>query len=586
MTSLAEAPIHRPLTRRLEFLALPVLLGVAVYLWTAPLRTEQALQHASLSELESAARRDPDNAHIYYYQGNRLRQSGKDADARTAYKKAVERDGEYEPAWLAWAETANALGEKKEALSVLTTFEKAHPACLRAPLMQARICQQGFWHTQAYAAAEAAARIAPQNAEAWRLQGEAAMALTRWKDGVAAFDKANSLAAGSGKNPTSAPGTLWQAQTELRDAGEKMEQRRYLEAEQVFHTLLESNPNSATATQGVGLALYHQGKTAQALGALMEALRLDPGLPETHFRLAGVNYAAGLLDEATRRLQIAVRLNPESGVYWDALGTALRAQMDKYVEAEEATRHAVTLEPDNVVFLADLADILGRAHKNAEAEATYRRALALAPGKPDVQFGLARLLVETRPIPPMLAEAETLLKQVLATDPNHAGALYDLGRIALKRGATEQAVTYLEDAVVHAPRNPYPFFQLFLAYQKLGNRQRALACKAAFDERRTLDTEINDLEQAARQRPKEPEVRLRLARTLDKAQEPAKALNQYQVYLNQKPQDKAVHQEYERLTARLQAEGKLPPMALFNALIDASVKWHTPVGQNNISQQK
>ncbi len=553
-------------------MALPLLLGVASYLWTVPMRAEQVLQHASLPELEAAALRDPDNAHIYYYQGNRLRQAGRDADAREAYKKAAGRDGEYELAWLAWADTTNALNEKKEAVSILATFEKAHPTSFQAPLMRAQVCQQGFWHTLAYAAAESAARLAPQNPEAWRLQGEEAMALGRWKDAIATFQKADALAAVPVRNLANLSNTPTQSQIALRDAGEKMELGRYADAEQAFRTLLQRNPNSGTAAQGLGLALYRQRKTGEALGVLAEALRLDPGLPEAHFTLAGVNCRAGFLDEAARRLQLAVDLNPESGAYLDALGTVLRYQMDKYVEAEDASRRAVKLEPENIVFLMDLADILGREHKNPEAEATYRHALTLAPGNPDAKFGLARLLVETKPAPQPLLEAETLLKQVLASDSNHAGALYDLGRIALKRGEIKQSVKYLEESVVRAPRNPYPFFQLFLAYGKLGNQERALACKAAFEERKGLDTEIVDLEQAARQRPKEPEVRLKLARVLSKAQENAKAINQYQVYLKQKPEDMVVRKEYASLTTRLKAEGKLPPMELFNELIGASVK--------------
>src|SRR5947208_14861500 len=115
MRSPDRSRTQRPVVKRLEILALALLLGVAVYLWTAPSRAERALQRASLPELTQAARRDPDNPHIYYYQGRRLRQAGRTDEARAAFKKAAELEGEYEDAWLAWVAAAEACGNHEQA---------------------------------------------------------------------------------------------------------------------------------------------------------------------------------------------------------------------------------------------------------------------------------------------------------------------------------------------------------------------------------------------------------------------------------------------------------------------------------------
>jgi Tfp pilus assembly protein PilF len=65
-----------------------------------------------------------------------------------------------------------------------------------------------------------------------------------------------------------------------------------------------------------------------------------------------------------------------------------------------------------------------------------------------------------------LAEAETLLRKVVLSDPGHAGAHNDLGVIFSHRGKTEQAVDHFEKAIELAPGSAD-------AYTNLGNHYHA-----------------------------------------------------------------------------------------------------------------
>src|SRR5262245_50265413 len=101
---------NRPALRRMELAALPLLAGLAAYLWTAPLRAEHALEHAPLDELMARSKRDKDNPRVFHYLGMRLRALGQTVPARAAFARAAALDPRDEDAWLGWAGAASAIG--------------------------------------------------------------------------------------------------------------------------------------------------------------------------------------------------------------------------------------------------------------------------------------------------------------------------------------------------------------------------------------------------------------------------------------------------------------------------------------------
>ena len=67
------------------------------------------------------------------------------------------------------------------------------------------------------------------------------------------------------------------------------------------------------------------------------------------------------------------------------------------------------------------------------------------------------------------AEAETLLRGVLAEQPEFGDARYLLGKILLAAGAAGQAVPHLEAAVRISPDHASYHYQLAQAYRRLGD---------------------------------------------------------------------------------------------------------------------
>jgi len=132
--------------------------------------------------------------------------------------------------------------------------------------------------------------------------------------------------------------------------------RRFADAETCARAVLKSRPRSAAAYQVLGHALTDAGRSEAAVRAYREALRLSPDLPD-------------------------LRNN---------LGTALR-QTGRLEEAERMLRQA----PADSVTLVNLSSVQKELGQIAAAEATLRRALAMAPNNPIVLYNWSLLLLLT-----------------------------------------------------------------------------------------------------------------------------------------------------------------------------------------------
>ncbi len=98
----------------------------------------------------------------------------------------------------------------------------------------------------------------------------------------------------------------------------------------------------------------------------------------------------------------------------------MHQQYDQVISVAKKGLKTYGGNPDLLVVMADAYAALG---KESKAEKTYRRALALDPGHVDGNLNLAMLLVAKRE----RHAAVTLIKRVLAEQPDHARAHFYLG---------------------------------------------------------------------------------------------------------------------------------------------------------------
>jgi Flp pilus assembly protein TadD len=70
-------------------------------------------------------------------------------------------------------------------------------------------------------------------------------------------------------------------------------------------------------------------------------------------------------------------------------------------------------------------------------------------------------------------QAERLIRTLLAREPQHAGALYELGRISYRAGNKTAAAACLRKAIASQPDNGQFYNELAFVLMGLGDRQQA-----------------------------------------------------------------------------------------------------------------
>ncbi len=358
----------------------------------------------------------------------------------------------------------------------------------------------------------------------------------------------------------------------VRDAEAMLAKNRFPEAENAFLTIVYQDTTSGKAFEGLGIALAMQNKSEQAFRAFDRALKLDPKLPDAQYNLAHLYYQQGFTDESARRLETLIKQVPDNPEYLYGLAGCYLGDPTRYLQTEALLQKAITIGPIKAGYLRMLAKVQIDLNRSADAEQSYRRAMALAPDEGDIKVLLAAFLLDTQPSLLRQAEAEQLFKQTLSTAPNNSDALMGLGQIALSRGNAKEAVTRLESAVLHNANLAAAWYQLARAYDRVGDKQRAEAARKAFHDITTYRTDLSHTEELARTNPKDPKLRLKLARLYATGGQNALAINQYQVYMSLDRKDTTAHKELDALIARLKASGKMPSMDALNSMLLASMK--------------
>jgi 2-polyprenyl-3-methyl-5-hydroxy-6-metoxy-1,4-benzoquinol methylase/Tfp pilus assembly protein PilF len=108
------------------------------------------------------------------------------------------------------------------------------------------------------------------------------------------------------------------------------------------------------------------------------------------------------------------------------------------------------------------------------AEAAYREALSLAPGRPSLLFNLGRLLLDRGGD----AEAEQLLSQVLQSAPDDHEAGYNLGVALARQARFEEALGHYDRALALKPDLAEAHSARGVALGKLGRHEAALEAHA------------------------------------------------------------------------------------------------------------
>jgi TolB-like protein/Tfp pilus assembly protein PilF len=261
-----------------------------------------------------------------------------------------------------------------------------------------------------------------------------------------------------------------------------------LEAIRRFEEAIALQPTFAAAHAALSHVLWSLGTSYRTMSreetrsraetAALEALELDPTLPQAYAALAQVRfYFDWNWQSAEELFRRAIELNPNVAQVRHQYGFLL-AVMNRLEPALREMRAGVELEPDNVTRRVALTAPLYYARRYAEAIAEIDRAIALDPNSPVTHLSKARYLTEASRTEEALAEI------ALARYRDEPAVTAEVARIQVKAGHEEDARRVLPQLVAAAGEGSLAKDYLAFVYLALGERDQALALlEAALAER-------------------------------------------------------------------------------------------------------
>ena len=293
----------------------------------------------------------------FYWSTGRLK------EAETSYQRAsqVERSPHFaHEALITFYLETNRL---KEAGLEIDAFLKQNPTDMAGRMLQARLTLEQGDTEKALSLLQELARQAPKLAAVHQYLGIAWARQHNLPNAVSALKEARSLA------PNSSDIHSNLAQVYLAQGSFDL-------AISEGNAAIESNPKNVSALRALADAHLLAGNAKQAQELLSKVLTLLPDDPIVHHRLGVVSRAQHRATEAMAHFEQALQQAPKLVEALEQI-VAILVSQGKVPQARERVGRQVALYPQDPRFLNLLGRVLVQSRNFSEAEATFKKAMAL-----------------------------------------------------------------------------------------------------------------------------------------------------------------------------------------------------------------
>ena len=303
--------------------------------------------------------------------------------------------------------------------------------------------------------------------------------------------------------PQGEPAQQREIQSHLRSAQEALKSGNTTAAAREFQSILAIDPKNVDARANLGVLHFFEGEWASAAEQFQEVLKAQPKLSKVQAYLgmcqkrlgrsdearrlleesfsglqgamqtrAGLDlveivYQAGDIDKAHDIVRVLERASPTNA---DVLYAAYRIYMD---EANHTRESLAMAAPDSARMHELMAQHLVNEGDLVSAVAQYRKALAINPKLPGVQFELGEAILQNSLSASALAQAEEQFRIALAENPGNANAEYGLAKVCMERRDWKDAITHYSRAVQFRPDYANAQLGLGAALQEVGETDEA-----------------------------------------------------------------------------------------------------------------
>src|SRR2546423_61966 len=241
----------------------------------------------------------------------------------------------------------------------------------------------------------------------------------------------------------------------IADGNDARDARKFAAAEASYRSALRLKPRDARANYGLGNVFVDQQRWEDAETSYRAARDASANNAEILMALSfvlvqprtgGMN--AQRFTEAENNARRATQLAPDNAIAFDRLGVAMTARGIFNADAEAAFRRAIALDPHFVVAQVHLAGVLRKMRRWNDAEPIYKTAIDEAKDAPTLVLIADAMQSEQR-----WSDSEPVLTKALNLDPRNPGALFLMGRFLSVNKRYAEAARVLKTAADVNPRS-------------------------------------------------------------------------------------------------------------------------------------
>jgi tetratricopeptide (TPR) repeat protein len=424
----------------------------------------------AITELQEAARLDPQSGEAHYQLGLALSRAGRKDEAAAALKQGRElssADDRNQNVNLDIAEGRAALdkGDMDQAATKFRHALKLQPDSSDAQRYLGVVLEKQGDKSGASDAYEKAVDLNPGNLAARQ-------SLQKLSEASAAKDD---------------PARLAEFEGYIRES-------RFKEVEPLVSDYVREHPESSRGWYALGYSLFAQHKIGESIRALAKCLQLDVKNSEAHKILGRDLMIIGRFDAAQIEFEQGIRYDPKSAEMHYNLGKLFSMQ-DNWAPGRKEFEEALRIDPSYVEALDALGLTQEALGDNAGAVASYEKAIALNLAR-NGKFASAHVNLSAyynRTGDP--ERGLTYARQAIELDPKSDRAWFQKAKAEDSQGHLDDAVDSLAQAITFNPRASSYYYVLSGVLRRQGKTKES---KEALEVFTRLDKESNDLEKMRR----------------------------------------------------------------------------------------
>jgi len=412
---------------------------------------------AAVERSRSALRDHPNDAQLWTLQGIALANKGNVNEALEAFKRALKLAPTYVAALEGAAQLHYQAGSRR-AVPLLNRLLQLRPADPTSHAMLAVLefregnCRTAVGHF------EQAGPVIDSQLDALHAHATCLVRLKQFDGATRVFQRAVAL---SPDDPR---------ERRLLAAIQLMAGKPHDAVATLTPILERTSPDAETL--GLASAAYEEaGDTPRAVGALRQAILLDPKNINLYLDFANIAFAHQSFQAGIEVMNDGLGLQPHAAPLYLARGV-LYVQLAEYDKAEADFEKANELDPSQGLSAAAQGLAAAQANDLDRALSTIDAKLARKPNDAFLLYLQADILAQKGPEPgsPEFQKALASAKKAVSLQPTLASARVVLAKLHLQAGQHAEAIEQCRRALASDPKDQTAVYRLIQALRKSGNK--------------------------------------------------------------------------------------------------------------------